>query len=134
MGASDKDDDQDSLTPSERRIGYRHLACFPAYLENDDASARASMIHDLSVSGALLLVRASINVGDTVRLKLFIDGDLAKSRDVTARVVRVEKLEDPLSGPWSRRLAVHFDDPLSDIEPQIAELAKRQAEFFAPKK
>jgi hypothetical protein len=126
--------DHDSLTPSERRLGYRYLACFPAYLQRDDGSMRASMIHDLSVTGALLLVRATMNVGDTVRLSLFIDGDITRSRDVTARVVRVEQLEDPLAGPWSRKIAVQFDDEdLGDIEPQLQDLAKKQAEFFSPK-
>lgn len=130
MSASDRDDD--SLTPSERRIGTRHLACFPAYLERDDGSKRASMIHDLSRSGALLLVRTDMKVGDTVRLKLFIHGDIDESRDVTARVVRAELLEDPLAGPWSRRIGVHFDEELDDLEPEIAALAHKQAEFFAP--
>jgi hypothetical protein len=133
MSAPDKND-HDSLSPSERRLGYRYLACFPAYLQHDDGSTRASMIHDLSMTGALLLVRAEMNVGDTVRLRLFIDGDTTHSRDVTARVVRVERLEDTLAGPWSRRIAVQFDDEdLADVEPQIQDLAKKQAEFFGPK-
>jgi hypothetical protein len=126
-------DNHDSLTPSERRLGYRYLACFPAYLQHDDGSTRASMIHDLSLTGALLLVRAEMNVGDTVRLKLFIDGDVTRSRDVTARVVRVERLEDTLAGPWSRKIAVQFDDEdLGDVEQQIKDLAKKQADFFRP--
>lgn len=134
-GGSDKkaDAEPESLTPSERRLGYRHFACFPAYLEHDDGGKRVSMIHDLSVSGALLLVRANLQVGDAVRLKLFIHGDVSESRDVTAQVVRVEKLSDPHSGPWSRRIAVQFDDELADVVPQIAELAKKQAAFLAPK-
>jgi hypothetical protein len=133
-GSDEKKEERESLTPSERRLGYRHLACFPAYLERDDGGTRASMIHDLSVSGALLLVRADMNVGDTVRLKLFIHGDVSESRDVTAHVVRVEKLTDPHAGPWSRRIAVHFDDELKDVVPEIAELAKKQADFLKPKK
>jgi hypothetical protein len=134
MGGSDeKNDERESLTPSERRLGYRHLACFPAYLERDDGGTRASMIHDLSVSGALLLVRADMKVGDMVRLKLFIHGDINEARDVTGAIVRVEKLSDPHAGPWSRRIAVHFHEELTDLEPEIAHLASRQAEFFAPK-
>jgi len=123
----DKEDGVESMTPSERRLGYRHLACFPAYLERDDGTPRASMIRDLSANGALLLVRAQMKVGDAVRLKLFIHGDLDESRDVMARVVRVETLEDPLAGPWSLRIAVHFEEELKDVLPEIAKLAERQA-------
>lgn len=132
MSAPDRDDDPtpapDSLTPSERRLGLRHLSCFPAHLERDGDGARAAMIHDLSVSGALLLVRSTLTVGDAVRLRLFITGDTSESREVVGRVVRIEKLGDPFAGPWSSRVAVHFDEELTGVDREIAALAKRQAE------
>jgi hypothetical protein len=137
MSAPDRDvetPDSDSLTPSERRLGFRYLSCFPAHLEQEGASTRAAMIHDLSVSGTLLLVRTTLAVGDTVRLRLFITGDTSEGRDVTGRVVRIEKLEDPFAGPWSSRVAVQFDEELYGVDHEIAALAKRQAEAFAPKK
>jgi len=132
MSAPDRDDETtpspDSLTPSERRLGLRHLSCFPAHLEREGDGARAAMIHDLSVSGALLLVRMTLAVGDAVRLRLFITGDMTESRDVVGRVVRIEKLGDPFAGPWSSRVAVHFDDELRGVDKEISALAKRQAE------
>ncbi|HEX3345294.1 MAG TPA: PilZ domain-containing protein [Polyangiaceae bacterium] len=131
MSAPDRDDETpppDSLTPSERRLGLRHLSCFPAHLERDGDGARAAMIHDLSVSGALLLVRTVLAVGDTVRLRLFITGDTGESRDVVGRIVRIEKLGDPFAGPWSSRVAVQFDEELRGVDGEIAALAKRQAE------
>ncbi len=135
MSASDNGDDDragpDSLTPSERRIGIRYLSCFPAHLQNEDGGTRVAMIHDLSVGGALLLVRATLAIGDTVRLNLFIHGDMKESREVVARVVRIEKLSDPYAGPWSSRVAVHFDEELAGIDGEIAALAKQQAEFLA---
>jgi hypothetical protein len=137
MSAPDRDDETpapDSLTPSERRLGFRYLSCFPAYLEHDGGGTRAAMIHDLSVSGAMLLVRTKLAVGDMIRLNLFITGDMGESRDIVARVVRIEPLSDPFAGPWSSRVAVHFDDELTGVDKEIASLAKRQAEFFAPKK
>jgi len=136
MSAPDRDPDEtpapDSLTPSERRLGYRYLSCFPAHLERPGDSPRAAMIHDLSVSGALLLVRTTLAIGDTVRLKLFVTGDTDVSRDVVARVVRIEKL-DPFAGPWSSRVAVHFDEELTGFDAEIAALAKRQAEVLGSK-
>jgi hypothetical protein len=119
----------DGLTPSERRLGLRYLSCFPAYLEHEGEGARAAMIHDLSVSGTLLLVRTMLKVGETVRLRLFITGDDTKeSVEVVGQVVRFEKLEDPFAGPWSSRAAIHFDEPLTGVDDEIAALAKRQAE------
>ena len=138
MSAPDRDDAvtpaPDSLTPSERRLGYRYLSCFPAYLDREGDGTRAAMIHDLSVSGALLLVRTTLAVGDTVRLRLFIGGDAGESHDVVGRVVRIEKLDDPFAGPWSTRVAVHFDDELTEVDAEISALAKRQAEARGPKK
>ena len=132
MSAPDRDDDPtpapDSLTPSERRLGFRYLSCVPAHLERDGDGTRAAMIHDLSVSGALLLVRTTLAVGDTVRLRLFFTGDMNESREVVARVVRIEKLGDPFAGPWSSRVAVHFDEELKGVDREIGALAKRQAE------
>jgi hypothetical protein len=132
MSAPDREDDPtsapDSLTPSERRLGFRYLSCFPAHLEREGDGTRAAMIHDLSVSGALLLVRTTLAVGEAVRLRLFITGDMNESRDVVGRVVRIEKLGDPFAGPWSSRVAVQFDDELTGVDSEIGALAKRQAE------
>lgn len=127
MSSSDIPDADDSLTAAERRLGVRHLACFPAYLQRDDGTSRVSMIRDLSATGAQLLVRAEVKVGDLVRLKLFIHGDINEAREVSGRLVRVEKLDDPFAGPWSLRVAVQFDDELSDMLPEITALAQRQA-------
>jgi hypothetical protein len=138
MSETDRDTDptpggSDSLTPSERRLGFRYLSCFPAYLERGTDGPHAAMIHDLSVSGARLLVRATLAVGDTVRLSLFITGDMDVAREVVARVVRIEKLDDPFAGPWSSRVAVQFDEEIAGIDGEIAALAKRQAEFLGRK-
>ena len=61
------EDGQDSMTPSERRIGVRHFACFPAHVERPGGAKRTAMIHDLSVSGALLVVSTLLRVDDRIR-------------------------------------------------------------------
>ncbi len=127
MSSSERPDADEAPTASERRLGVRHLACFPAYLQRDDGTSRVSMIRDLSATGAQLLVRTDVTVGDPVRLKLFIHGDVNQSREVSGHVVRLEKLEDPYAGPWSQRIAVQFDDELTDVLPEITALALRQA-------
>jgi hypothetical protein len=100
--------------PSERRIGERHLACFPASLERPDGEQRPSIIRDLSESGALLLVRTTkIAIGDEVKLQLYIADDATTFRPATAHVVRIEPLAPGDAGPWLRRVAVHFTEPLT---------------------
>ncbi len=62
-----KGSDDEAPTPSERRGDPRHLACFPAHVETDAGKQRTALIRDLSVSGAFLLTRARLEVGDSVR-------------------------------------------------------------------
>jgi len=103
-----------SPPPSERRIGERHLACFPASLERSDGEQRPSIIRDLSESGALLLVRTTkVAVGDEVKLQLYIADDASTFRPATGHVVRVEELSPGDAGPWLRRVAVHFTEALT---------------------
>ncbi|HEY1696089.1 MAG TPA: PilZ domain-containing protein [Polyangiaceae bacterium] len=121
------DDGHDSLTPSERRIGVRHFACFPAHLERDGGGKRSAMMHDLSVSGALLVVSTLLRVDDRISLTLYATGDPdSPSRATSARVVRVEPLEPLARGLWTHRVAVQFDEPLTDFEDEIKTLAERQ--------
>ncbi len=121
------DEGNDALTPSERRIGVRHFACFPAHVERPDGAKRAAMINDLSVRGAKLVVHTRLQVGDHVSLQLYVTGDPASpSRITRARVVRVEELGREAYGPWSHSVAVQFDEELTDFEPQIKELEDHQ--------
>jgi hypothetical protein len=116
----------DSVPPSNRRAGERYLACFPAALERPDGEQRPSIIRDLSESGALLLVRTTkIAVGDEVKLQLYIAEDATTFRLATARVVRVEPLSPGDAGPWLRRVAVHFDEPLTMYAQEIKSFHER---------
>jgi len=106
--------------PSDRRIGERYLACFPASLERSDGEQRPSIIRDLSESGALLLVRTTkVAVGDEVRLQLYIADDASTFRPATGHVVRVELLAPGDAGPWLRRVAVHFAEALTMYADEI---------------
>jgi hypothetical protein len=111
----------DSAPPSDRRSGERYLACFPASLQRPDGEQRPSIIRDLSESGALLLVRTTkIAVGDHIKLQLFITDDAATFRPASGSVVRVEELTPGDAGPWLRRVAVRFDEPISMYTADIA--------------
>ena len=124
----------DRMTPSERRIGVRHFACFPAHVARDGGDRRTAMIHDLSVTGALLVVAAKLAPGDVVSLVLYVTGDPeSRSRATHARVVRVEPLEPGNRTLWSHRVAVQFDQPLTDFEPEILALAAKQRQVGLPR-
>lgn len=117
---------ESSPPPSDRRTGERHLACFPAELQRPDGEQRPSIIRDLSESGALLLVRTTkVAVGDEVRLQLYIAEDASTFRETKARVVRVEALSPGDAGPWLRRVAVHFDQPLTMYAEEIKSFQDR---------
>ena len=118
------------VDPAERRVGVRHFACFPAHLEQPDGGKHIAMMHDLSVSGALLVVRAELAVDDVVSLQLYVTGDPdSRTRATHARVVRVEPLEPTERALWSHRVAVQFDEPLTDFEPEIAALEAWQRQI-----
>jgi hypothetical protein len=127
-------DDEEVLTmiPSEppssdRRTAERHLACFPAAVERPDGEQRTSVIHDLSITGALLLVRTTLAVGDRVKLQLHISDDVEEVRDTIGHVVRVDPLAENEIGLWASKVAVHFDEPLTIYEKEIEELHARQS-------
>jgi hypothetical protein len=120
-----------SMTPSERRIGVRHFACFPAHVDQPHGERGLAMIHDLSVSGAQLVVRAQLNVGDKVSLQLYVTGDPddSRTRATRARIVRCEPLEASARGAWTHRVSVQFDEPLKDFEAEIKALEERQLQL-----
>ena len=127
MSEEEIDKDQDEAeTASERRGDIRHLACFPAHVETAEGVARSALIRDLSISGALLLTRARLKIGDPVKLSLYLK-EGAEPFAVTGRVVREEKRPSELVHPWTKAVAVHFDEPVVELEPDARVLAERQA-------
>jgi hypothetical protein len=115
----------DSAPPSERRIGVRYLACYPASIVRPDGEKRDSLIRDISVSGVLLLVNTTkLQIGDPLELRLYITDDFSTYRSATGKIVRVEELP-PGSMPWSRRVAVQFDDLLVKYSEEIEAFKER---------
>jgi c-di-GMP-binding flagellar brake protein YcgR len=115
----------DSVPPSERRIGARYLACYPASIVRPDGQERQSLIRDISVSGVLLLVNtAKLIVGDVIQLRLFITSDVSAFHSTSGRVVRVEELPEG-SLPWTRRVAVQFDEVLEKYADDIDAFKER---------
>ena len=74
-----------------------------------------------------------LDIGTRVRLAIHLTRHKGgKVRETEAEVVRVEALEPDRAALWSHRVAVHFDQPLSDIEYAIEVLAERLARAGLP--
>jgi hypothetical protein len=112
---------------ANKRQAERHLACFAAQLAKEDGKQRTAVIRDLSVTGALILTRARMTVGETLTLELYLTPEMDEKHTTGCKVVRVEELEPGASGLWSRIVGVQFDAPLSHLEAQIKQIADAQA-------
>jgi hypothetical protein len=120
----------DSAPPNDRRSGERLLACFAAEVERPDGAHRASVIRDLSETGALLLVQTSkVAVGDEVKLQLYITDDPSVFHATTARIVRIEPIAPGEAGPWRQRVAVQFSEPLTAYGEQIRRFHEQARRF-----
>lgn len=123
----------DSGPASDRRAGIRHLACFAAELQMERWNgARTAVIRDLSVTGALLLTGARVQVGERVTLNLYIQGD-ETMKAVSGKVVRHERRDPATAGLWPFSVGVQFDDDLTQLEDQIKDVAARQAALLGRK-
>lgn len=112
--------------PSDRRSGNRYLACTMASLERTDGEQRAALVHDMSESGALILVRTTkVAVHDEVALLLHATQSDDPTRIAHGVIVRVEELPADDSGPWMRRVAIRFHEPLHMIDAEIAGFRER---------
>src|SRR5262245_64613898 len=101
--------DLDAAPMSERRAGRRHLACFAAEIQMERWNgARTAVIRDLSVTGALLLTGAKVQVGEPVALNLYIVGD-ETMHSVSGKIVRCERRDPATAGLWPYSVGVHFD-------------------------
>jgi hypothetical protein len=97
-----------------------------ASLERPDGEQRSALIHDLSESGALLLVRTThISTNDQVIVHLPVNESGQIPRILHGTVVRVEKLNAGDAGPWLRRVAVRFDEPLHMYAAEIEGFRRR---------
>ena len=97
-----------------------------ASLERPDGEQRPALVHDLSESGALLLVRTTkVEVEDHVGLHLQSSEGGEGERVAQGVVVRVEALAPGESGPWMRRVAVRFAQPFRMRETEIENYRRR---------
>jgi len=117
-----------SPSASDRRFALRIQAFFPAEVDLGNGVKRTAMIRDLSVTGALMLTRARVNMGDEVLLYLYLRGDPNQAREIKARVVRDERRSLEVSDMRPHAVAVQFVDPFPESELEdVRALAEKQA-------
>lgn len=116
---------EDAGQGGDRRAVDRYLTWYPVHMERPSAEAEIVLVYDISVSGALLLTRARLEMGDAVTLRLDVFGDPNTMRSAPGRVVRAERRPPEVSEVWIYSVGVQFDTPLDDIRPAIEELARK---------
>lgn len=108
----------------ERRVAKRHTLWIPVQLEGDEDIKMLAVSKNISWTGVLVIVGASLDVGDRVQLTLQVPG--TDDRQVGGEIVRSEVNEDDPEGLWRYRLAIRFDEDVSDLEAAFEALeAKR---------
>jgi hypothetical protein len=116
----------------ERRGHARHFVCIPAYVRRTETGPHIALIRDISVSGALILIRKRLAVGEALQLSLHLNADDPDGpvRQARASVVRFDKLDPERAGLWLHAAGVRFDEPLSDMQAEIQDVSARLAERF----
>ena len=75
---------------------------------------------NISATGVLVIVGASLEVGGRVELKLQVPGE--DEEELGGEIIRVEVNEEDPDGLWKYRLAVRFDEPVPHLIPTFERL------------
>jgi hypothetical protein len=116
------------MPEDERRVSPRHSAYLGAEIDVGEGPARAAITHDGSATGLLLLTRSDLEIGQTVKLSVFlVEGD---SRTVTGRVVRQEPLNPDENTLWRTKVAVDLSEPDPELAKAFMALAEQQSRIY----
>jgi hypothetical protein len=96
-----------------RRDAERYQVWIPVKV--DQLREGIAITHDASTRGALILTASKLEPGSPVEISLKLpENDVP--RRVTGRVVRVEENTNDPHGLWPHRMAVEFDEAVTDLE------------------
>lgn len=115
----------------DRRSNPRLSAFFPISFSTPERSDRIAMSKDASEKGLLFGTPSNLRVGDEVSLSFRIlpDSDLT---DLTARVVRAERVPSPVHALWRYLVAVELDQPLALEEVSALRSASNKPQYKLP--
>lgn len=108
----------------ERRRAERHTLWIPVQVESGGDVRMLAVSRNISWSGVLVIVGASLDVGECVQLTVQVPG--TDDREISGEIVRCEVNEEDPDGLWRYRLAIRFEEEVPDLEPIFERLdAKR---------
>lgn len=119
------DDNRDD----NRRTAARHAVYMGAEIEGDGDRVRSAVTQDASTTGLLLLTRARLEPGQSVRIRIYLPGD-GEPRITNGKVVRREPLSADESTLWREKVAIALDEPAPDVERTLADLAEKQEQIY----
>ncbi len=106
----------------ERRESKRHTLWVPIEVRQGQEIQMLAVSRNISASGVLVVVGATLEVGGRVELKLQVPGE--DDEELSGEIVRVEvNAEDP-DGLWRYQLAIRFDQPVPQLIPAFERLEK----------
>ncbi|MCC6898557.1 MAG: PilZ domain-containing protein [Polyangiaceae bacterium] len=115
----------------DRRTAPRHAAYIGAEIDTGEGAAKAAITHDGSATGLLLLTRADLEPGQTVKLAVFFDE--GEARSMTGKVVRRDPLDLDENTLWRCKVAVELDQAEPDLDRAFTELADKQSAIYGTK-
>ena len=98
----------------DRRTYERRRIWFPVTLAQPDGPDLQGVCHDASTRGLLVHTKASLEGGKPIRVTLFIPSH-PNGHVVGAAVVRSSPNAQDPDGMWPHRVALAFDEPVSEL-------------------
>ena len=95
----------------DRRGPFRQLGWF-AVRVNKEGKDATTVAQNVSEGGMLLVSRAPMSVGDTVKLSLHVDPANEPPWMLRGRVVRSHANQADPGGLWPHKVAIAFDAPV----------------------
>jgi len=97
---------------AERRHAERKAAFVAVEIDGEKRKGRVGMTRDASRTGVLVATPSRFEVGDALRLTLFVG--VHERATVSGKVIRVETTNVRSNELWRYRLAVAFDAALDE--------------------
>jgi hypothetical protein len=116
------------MTDEDRRAAQRHNVYIGAEIDAGEGPVRSAITRDASARGLLLLTRAKLDVGQRVKINVFLSE--GESRSVHARVVRQDSLDAEENALWRQKMAVEIEPPDEQLALRLIELAAQQAKTY----
>jgi hypothetical protein len=98
----------------ERRAGDRHVLWVPVRMRAGEDVTLLAVSRNISVCGVLVIVGASLEVGQRVELTPQVPD--ADERTVGGEIVRVGPNREDAEGLWRYETAIAFEESLGELE------------------